>query len=240
MSIKNFETVDIAKCPNGYDKLASNDGNDKKTSLVTVDVLEMKLNADKNGIRALRWNKHILYVKTQNINGIEKIIGISNEDLASCNTYPPKILFEAQYDQKDYDTLYAGSKTLGFEGVYNKLNKIAKPSNAPEEMAKAYDNFNKLLIDILSEEKKLKAPERLKKYLGTKYDTGYDSFIAHFTKLANDGYGWNNGKIIDKNTIKYNYYGIKLMNKKTKGDRNINVGEAGFENGELKFKISTN
>lgn len=234
VSIKNFETQDIVKCPNGYDILASDDGADKKTNIVIADVLEMKMNSEKNGIRALRWNKHVFYVKTQTTSGVSKIVSVSNEELGSCNTYPPKILYESQ---TDYDTLYAGAKDVGFSNVYNKINKKTKSKTSAEGIKNSYNEFHNLLIDVLSGETKLKDPERLKKYLGTKFDTGYDSFINHFLALSEKGFAWSNARIIDNNTMKYDYRGVKLLNKKLSGDKNISIGEAGQENGEIKFTI---
>jgi hypothetical protein len=55
--------------------------------------------------------------------------------------------------------------------------------------------------------------------------------------MENDGYGWGNLRFVDNNTLKYDYFGRKLLNKSTKGDRNISITQSYFE-GKHKFTIS--
>jgi hypothetical protein len=209
-----------------------------KLNLAKCEIIMAAFNNEKTAITELKKVQILVKFVTENANGSTKVKSYDNLPLGSAEGYKEQIIFKANDSKREYDSLFAGYKTVGFEKIYNTKSILVKPVSEADSEVPAREAFFSLLKDVLSDGKKLNNPERLKEHLRVyKDDKRYDDFVAFFGRMENDGYGWGNLRFVDNNTLKYDYFGRKLLNKSTKGDRNISITQSYFE-GKHKFTIS--
>ncbi len=197
----------------------------KKLNLAKCDIIVAKFNDDKSAILRLQQVQTLVKFITETVNGVTTVKSYDNLSLGTAEDYIEIEIFKSTELKPEYDSLFAGYKTVGFEKIYNRKENLPKLPGLASTKIKAKEDFIILLKDVLSNGKTLNKPERMKEFLYSKYENSYENFIAMFSKMENDGYGWGNLRVIDETTLKYDYFGTKLLTKKNRGDRNISLSQ---------------
>lgn len=224
VNVKNFKIIDKIEW-NGIVHKTEMLSATKKLNLAKCEIIVAKFNDDKSAILRLQQVQTLVKFITETVNGVTTVKSYDNLSLGTAEDYNEIEIFKSTELKPEYDSLFAGYKTVGFEKIYNRKENLPKLPSLASTKIKAKEDFIILLKDVLSNGKTLNKPERMKEFLYSKYENSYENFIAMFSKMENDGYGWGNLRVIDETTLKYDYFGTKLLTKKNRGERNISLSQ---------------